>query len=183
MPCIGKVDSRTCLHHSHIRNKLSLLSLYSRRRFLATTTITTTASTTTTTTTNSSSLGLNDSVQVQGFNIGDFSNDLATWPATLPEKMRDYWIERSSKECKHKDHGNLKHNWTVRRTNGFINSLSLSTRVHTRTQESFERSWLCYSTVSGRVYCFVYKLMSKKVSQFTSGFNDWKHSQGSSPFT
>ena len=39
----------------------------------------------------------------------------------------------------------------------------------------FNRNWLCYLKTSGRVYCFVCKLMPPTVSKLTSGFNDWKH--------
>uniref|UniRef100_H2YTB8 TTF-type domain-containing protein n=1 Tax=Ciona savignyi TaxID=51511 RepID=H2YTB8_CIOSA len=46
---------------------------------------------------------------------------------------------------------------------------------HARTGEQFNRTWLSYSKISGRVYCFVCKLMSSTVSKLTSGLNNWKH--------
>uniref|UniRef100_H2YLB0 HAT C-terminal dimerisation domain-containing protein n=1 Tax=Ciona savignyi TaxID=51511 RepID=H2YLB0_CIOSA len=46
---------------------------------------------------------------------------------------------------------------------------------HARTGEQVDRTWLCYSKTSGRVYCFVCKLMSSTVSKLTSGLNKWKH--------
>ena len=55
-------------------------------------------------------------------------------------------------------------------------TIALFTRFHARTGEQFDRNWLLYSKTSGRVYCFVYRLMSPAVSKMTSGFNDWKHS-------
>uniref|UniRef100_H2YK98 HAT C-terminal dimerisation domain-containing protein n=1 Tax=Ciona savignyi TaxID=51511 RepID=H2YK98_CIOSA len=54
-------------------------------------------------------------------------------------------------------------------------SIALFQRVHARTGEQFDRTWLCYSKTSGRVYCFVCKLMSSTVSNLTSGLNNWKH--------
>lgn len=38
-----------------------------------------------------------------------------------------------------------------------------------------EKSWLCYSTSMGSVFCLVCKLFSKIPSQYTTGFSDWKH--------
>ncbi|XP_071043381.1 zinc finger MYM-type protein 5-like [Parasteatoda tepidariorum] len=41
--------------------------------------------------------------------------------------------------------------------------------------QSLERSWLCYSTRVGIVFCLTCKLFSKISSQYTTGFSDWKH--------
>nr|XP_042914001.1 uncharacterized protein LOC122274127 [Parasteatoda tepidariorum] len=41
--------------------------------------------------------------------------------------------------------------------------------------QSLEKSWLCYSTRVGTVFCLTCKLFSKIPSQYTTGFTDWKH--------
>ena len=44
------------------------------------------------------------------------------------------------------------------------------------TGEKIDRKWLCYSKITGRIYCFACKVMSTKFSsQFVVGYNDWKH--------
>lgn len=39
----------------------------------------------------------------------------------------------------------------------------------------FEKSWLCYSTSVGSVFCLPCKFFSKSLSQYTTGFSNWKH--------
>ena len=135
---------------------------------------------TTQSTTKSGTSSLDAFVEVQPSNMTmdnlEFSNDLATWPKKLPLEMQEYWIKNGPRDCQHKDHG-FKESATrlSSETHQRHCSLSLFTRVHTRTNEHLNRTWLCYSSTSGCVYCFACKLMSNKISPFTSGFNNWKH--------
>ena len=55
----------------------------------------------------------------------------------------------------------------------------LFTRTHSLSGEKLDVSWLCYSKTTGRIYCFVCKLMSINTSSFITSFNDWKHARKS----
>ena len=48
---------------------------------------------------------------------------------------------------------------------------------HTLTGEVIDLTWLCYSEATGKVFCFICRLLSVSRSQLTKGFNDWKNSR------
>uniref|UniRef100_H2ZHP2 TTF-type domain-containing protein n=1 Tax=Ciona savignyi TaxID=51511 RepID=H2ZHP2_CIOSA len=104
------------------------------------------------------------------------SDDLNFWPQKISENLRNYWIQRGSSSCQHKNHGFKESVVQLEKeSQRRYCSIALFQRVHARTGEQFDRTWLCYSKTSGRVYCFVCKLMSSTVSKLTSGLNNWKH--------
>ena len=47
---------------------------------------------------------------------------------------------------------------------------------HTLTGEVIDLTWLCYSEATGKVFCFICRLLSVSRSQLTKGFNDWENS-------
>ena len=92
--------------------------------------------------------------------------------------MRNFWIARGSHDCRHID-GLGKFRESAKKCgNEKIDrycQLSYFTKIP-RTGEKIDRKWLCYSKITGRIYCFACKVMTKKVkSQFVIGYNDWKH--------
>uniref|UniRef100_H2YLA9 HAT C-terminal dimerisation domain-containing protein n=1 Tax=Ciona savignyi TaxID=51511 RepID=H2YLA9_CIOSA len=104
------------------------------------------------------------------------SDDLNFWPQKISENLRNYWIQRGSSSCQHKNHGFKESVVQLEKeSQRRYCSIALFQRVHARTGEQVDRTWLCYSKTSGRVYCFVCKLMSSTVSKLTSGLNKWKH--------
>ena len=109
--------------------------------------------------------------------MGDvICDDLHLWPEQISENFRNYWLQRGAASCQHKNHGFKESVVRLEKeTQRRYCTITLFTRVHARTGEQFDRNWLCYSKNSGRVYCFVCKLMSPTVSKLTIGFNDWKH--------
>ena len=51
-----------------------------------------------------------------------------------------------------------------------------SFRRQTFNNETVNRSWLCYSPTTGKIYCYICKLVAVQNSQISSnGFCDWKH--------
>ena len=102
------------------------------------------------------------------------ANDIGLWPKVLSEDLRDYWIKRGSSSCQHRD-GDFRESGLLLGSQRRYCTATLFTRVHTRTGESFERNWLCYSKTRSCVYCFTCKVMPCTVSKLTSGCNDWKH--------
>lgn len=94
----------------------------------------------------------------------------------ITENLIAYWIEKGPRQ-------NIE--------NGFYNSLRLyneNDAVKERyltlnafkrclpNGEKVDRTWLIYSPLQGKVYCFACRLFSTSDSPFSkSGFNDWKH--------
>ena len=106
------------------------------------------------------------------------STDLGSWPSNIDQVSQDFLIRRGSQECQHKDGDFLKSQRfyeNEKKKNRFCNK-SLFHFVHSRTKESLERNWLCYSPTKGCLFCFPCKVLNKKTDKFTDdGFNDWKH--------
>lgn len=108
----------------------------------------------------------------------NFPNDLGAWPDILPDDMRKFWIARGSDDCRHIDNiGKFRESAKMCGSEKIDRYCQLSyfTKIP-RTGEKIDRKWLCYSKITGRIYCFACKVMSTKFSsQFVVGYNDWKH--------
>ena len=88
--------------------------------------------------------------------------------------MQAYFIMRGSVECQYIDDDFTKSKQVYKDQYRFCTT-SLFTRVHTLTSEKSNRTWLCYSPTTGHIYCFVCKLLSTDLNDFTIGFHDWKN--------
>ena len=117
-------------------------------------------------------------VQPEAVVLHEFENDLGLWPKKLDESMRSFWIERGSSDCRHND-GDFKESSVKEADRTRHCTKLLFTRKHALSGEEIDVTWLCYSKNTGRVYCFVCKLMSINESSFKTGFNDWKHARNS----
>ena len=112
-----------------------------------------------------------------------FPSDLGKWPSAsaMNNEMRDFWIAKGSSDCQHTS-GPFVQSAQRRGKTGNRQRFctrALFSRIHVNG-ETVNRNWLCYSSISGKVYCFMCKLIcvSEKGSPFANeGFIDWKHGE------
>ena len=108
--------------------------------------------------------------------IDIYPNDIGLWPEKIDEGLRCYWLEKGSADCRH-SHENFENSAVTYKDRVRHCTKSLFTRKHTLTGETIDLTWLCYSKSSGKVYCFICKLLSPSESLFITGFNDWENSR------
>jgi len=103
-----------------------------------------------------------------------YSNDLGLWADAMPTEMRTWWIEKGSGDCQHKD-ADFRESAVRDVSEKFMRHCSDAyfSKAHSLTGEKIERTWLCYSPTTTRLYCFACKL-TKQSNAFTSGFNNWR---------
>ena len=110
----------------------------------------------------------------------DIETGINLWPEQLSEDNKMYWTQRGFTECQHKGDGTFKESIELQNDGKRRHcTLSMFYCIHERTEEKYERSWLCYSKSSGSIFCFVCSLMSSTVTQFTTGYNDWRNAHDS----
>ncbi|XP_065664567.1 uncharacterized protein LOC136086211 [Hydra vulgaris] len=102
--------------------------------------------------------------------------DIGLWPENMTGLI-DYWAKVGSSNLQNCNEElfiqKSKKQFDVKFTRKCNKSLF---ERKTANGEIIRRSWLCFSTFNGSIFCFVCKLMSKTRSQFThDGFCDWKH--------
>ena len=105
-----------------------------------------------------------------------YSNDIGLWPEHIDEGMRCYWLKNGSADCRNYD-GPFDKSAITSKDRVRHCRKSLFTRRHTLTGEVIDLTWLCYSEATGKVFCFICRLLSVSRSQLTKGFNDWKNSR------
>ena len=110
------------------------------------------------------------------------STDLGQWPLILDEASRSFWISKGSDQCRHvnSDFSETKSLFSDGKTTTLRSCKpSFFWKVHSKSKEKIERSWLCYSVSKKALFCFPCKLMhtlSNEVpSKLVEGFCDWKH--------
>lgn len=101
-----------------------------------------------------------------------YETDIGLWKEVSSD-MQAHFIRVGSLVCQHKDEDFTQSKRSYADQHRSCTS-ALFTRVHTLTAEKSNRTWLCYSPTTGKVYCFTCKLLSSVESEFSRGFNDWK---------
>ena len=101
----------------------------------------------------------------------NYLNDIGLWLSDIDDCFRDHWLEKGSSECRHATTNFEKS--VVKKENDHPRYCNFFSRVHPKTGERLEHSWLCYSESAGKLFCFICRFMSDSDSLFTSGFNDW----------
>lgn len=97
----------------------------------------------------------------------------------IDTETREYWAKKGPQKCQHNE---SKFEESVRRYPGesFERrcTKTLFVRTHPLNGEKSNRQWLCYSTSTGKMFCFACKLFGGSAvqeNQFVSGgFNDWR---------
>ena len=110
------------------------------------------------------------------------SNDVSMWPNTVTNEMIDHWALKTSEQLSQVQ--NISGDFTnseVRVKAGQVDETRRCTTAifsrRAKNGEIVKRSWLCYSPVTGRVYCYICKLMSPGQQQLSGeGYSDWTHS-------
>lgn len=107
-----------------------------------------------------------------------FANCIGCWPPERPSsEMIDYWASRDLEPLQNS-------------TGPFDSSIQFvegrkrccsKNLFYRRLQngESVKRSWLCFSTSTGKLYCIACKLFGGATALGGEGFNDWKHASRS----
>lgn len=111
----------------------------------------------------------------------NFLTDIGLWVQPYSDDMIDFWIKKGPTELQNSDEKILsKFSSTQIRQN-----VSESTRKCTpslfhrinQNKEVVNRFWLCFSPSTGKIYCFLCKLLatSPNVALSQEGYCDWKH--------
>lgn len=110
----------------------------------------------------------------------NFINDVGFWTRSLTEAEINFWIKQGSNELQNCDEKYLADfSLPQSREDGYVDR-KCSTKLFHRTlpnNEKVDRFWLCFSPSTGKLYCYVCKLLAEeRDNPFTgSGFSDWKH--------
>ncbi|XP_022163131.1 zinc finger MYM-type protein 1-like [Myzus persicae] len=110
-----------------------------------------------------------------------FENDVGIWPQNSTNEMITYWIKQGSKHLQNCDKIVLE---TKSVQQDRVDRSAHNTRkcsIHffkriTKNKEVINRNWLCFSPTTGKLYCYICKLLGIKSGKLSSdGFCDWKH--------
>lgn len=107
-------------------------------------------------------------------------SDIGLWAETLTEAMIDFWIIQGSTKLQHCEEKVLeKFSMPQSRDDGYADR-KFSKNLFQRTlpnKEKLDRSWLCFSLSTGKIYCFVCKLLAEERESYfiKPGFCDWRH--------
>lgn len=101
--------------------------------------------------------------------------DVGLWPVLLNNDFINNILSHELTDFQNKDPEN-KYSASIKKYKKQNRSFSNSHFIKKmKNGQLLERSWLCYSTRFGTVFCLTCKLFSKTPSQYTTGFSDWKH--------
>jgi len=110
-----------------------------------------------------------------------FKNDVGIWPQNSTNEMIKYWIKQGSTNLQNCDEKLLEtksflQNRVDRSANNTRKcSIHFFKRI-TKNREVINRNWLCFSPITGKLYCYICKLLGTKNGKLSSdGFCDWKH--------
>ena len=101
--------------------------------------------------------------------------DVGLWPVLLNNEFIQDILSHEITDFQNKDPKNI-YSASIKKYKE--QNRSFSNRYFVKKMKNgqlLERSWLCYSTSVGSVFCLPCKLFSKTPSQYTTGFSDWKH--------
>ena len=103
-------------------------------------------------------------------------NDIGQWLDLILDSFRDQWIKEGGNKCRNLSSGfeASKVTFTSEKHARYCN-INFFSRTHPKSKEQIDNTWLCYSPSTGKLFCFICKLLSSEESAFTTGFNDWKH--------
>lgn len=109
-------------------------------------------------------------------NIENIFIDISQWPKQMT-KYVDYWIRAKSTHIQNNDSKILDLESYVQKDGETMRKCKTSMfERKVKNGESVKRSWLCFSPITGKLYCFYCKLFSKTKTQFThEGYCDWKN--------
>lgn len=110
-----------------------------------------------------------------------FDNDVGLWPKYATQDMVDFWAVKGSCDLQNCSeqlfHERSLHQDQTKGDHCFVRKCSKNFFMRkNRNNETINRFWLCFSPTTGKVYCYVCKLVAlQKVLLAADGFCDWKH--------
>ncbi len=109
----------------------------------------------------------------------NFSADVGLWKAPFQTSV-DYWIQKGPHELQHNDEALFLERSAIQSrsdTEGIRRCIgNFFCRVQ-RNKEIRNREWLCFSPTTGKLYCYICKLMTgpESLTKFSGeGFSNWK---------
>ena len=105
-----------------------------------------------------------------------FSSDISEWSEQM-NKCIDYWIRVGSLEIQNNSASILDSKSYIQYDRDTIRKCKTAMFDRKmKNQDLVKRTWLCFSPITGKVYCFYCRLFSSLQSQFTcEGYCDWKN--------
>lgn len=128
---------------------------------------------------------VNNNITIENTVAGEIVEDIGLWPEHLTQEVINYWAKNGCDSLQHCDkkvlqqHSvcqRIKSNVKIKKSD-FVRKCSVSLfERRNRNGEILKRTWLCFSPSTGKVYCFVCKLMAVKNKHLShDGFADWKN--------
>lgn len=111
----------------------------------------------------------------------NLKSDVGLWSPPFDDNMIDFWVRKKSTEIQNLDE-NLFSLFSIAQARQDQSdterkcSKALFYRKN-KNQELLNRFWLCFSPSTGKVYCYICKLlaMQSPSNLVSGGFCDWKH--------
>ncbi|KAJ8665960.1 hypothetical protein QAD02_007622 [Eretmocerus hayati] len=103
--------------------------------------------------------------------------DISEWPASMStmQAQVDYWVRMGNSSIQNSDLKILQSKSVKQQDQNKVRQCTPGMFTRIVKKKRFHRSWLCFSPISGKIYCFQCKLFIAAQSQFTEGFCDWKN--------
>lgn len=111
----------------------------------------------------------------------NFMTDIGLWIEPFTDDVIEFWIEKGSNELQNCDEKVFSTFSTTQiSVDGTESTRKCTTSLFYRTNQNKEmvnRFWLCFSPSTGKIYCFLCKLLSTPphVAIGKEGYCDWKH--------
>lgn len=132
---------------------------------------------------------LSESTNTHGHDDPGYNNDVGLWPGTVTNEMVDFWAMKTDEQISQLQNSSGDFSKSVVRQSvsrvkgGKVRHVNITRRCTTavfsrraKNGELIKRSWLCYSPHTGRVYCYICKLLSPGQQKLAGeGYCKWKH--------
>ncbi|XP_043483534.1 uncharacterized protein LOC122511996 [Leptopilina heterotoma] len=111
----------------------------------------------------------------------NFTTDIGLWKEPFTDDIINFWIKKGSTElqnCDEETISKLSATQTTQNVNESKRKCTSSLFYRTnQNKEVVNRFWLCFSPSTGKIYCFLCKLLSTStyVALGKEGYCDWKH--------
>lgn len=110
-----------------------------------------------------------------------FENDIGLWPNKLTNEMITFWIKKGFQNLQNCNEQLFeKSSVSQKRSERTANetrkcSINFFKRI-SQNKEIINRFWLCFSPSTGKIYCYVCKVMETNQGNLSNnGYCDWKH--------
>lgn len=116
----------------------------------------------------------------ESLTIQNYQNDVGLWVGSFTDSEIEYWIRKGSADLQQCDE-NLVSESSVNQERQDVDTIRKCTKNLffriLQNKELVNRSWLCFSPSTGKIYCYICKLMTVLPNNNFAGggYCDWKH--------